>query len=200
MCSLSPLIIVIINFYLLLILSYLVYGYGRWELCLQVFRGVHWSDDIIINFLIIIIFILILFMALTDKNCLCRCSEVFIGQTMSSIMRMWAFGITCSPPTMSWASSVALAPTSSSARVLLLKLVSNCSWVQACSVFPKPPFLHSPPGGYKYPTPCSTTATKESYLAVELYQTAGQPKEVNKWAMYAVSIYSIMQCMQYHGN
>ena len=145
MCSLSPLIIiVIINFYLLLILSYLVYGYGRWELCLQVFRGVHWSDDIIINFLFIIIFILILFMAMTDKNCVCRCSEVFIGQTMSSIMRMWAFGITCSPPTMSWASSVALAPTSSSARVLFAEAGKQLFLGSGLFSVPQTPFSTLP--------------------------------------------------------
>ena len=52
-----------------------------------------------------------------------RCSEVCTGQTMSSTMRTWASGITCSPPTMSWASSAALAPTLSSAPVPLLKQV-----------------------------------------------------------------------------
>ncbi len=63
-----------------------------------------------------------------------RFSEVCIGQMMSSTMRTWGSGITCSPPTMCWASLAVPAPTLSFASVPLLKQVcfACCGHKLAC--------------------------------------------------------------------
>ena len=87
--------------------------------------------------------------------CVCRFSEAFTGQMMFSITRTWASGITCSLPTMSWASSVALAPTLSSAQVPLLKLVRNCvpCLAPGCHASMCLPQDH-PPGAYHHRDAC----------------------------------------------
>ena len=53
----------------------------------------------------------------------CRCSEVCTGEMMCSTMKTLASGTTCSLPTMCWASSAALAPTSLCAPAPLHKQV-----------------------------------------------------------------------------